>query len=57
MLNAALPHIHGYYRDGRFYDSNNNIIVGAISRLFVDDATEKFYYYDGNQFVLIDSEE
>lgn len=57
MLNAALPHVHGIYRNSNFYDSDNQIIPRTSQLIYVDDSTQEFYYFDGNNFVLIDPNE
>lgn len=62
MLNAALPHIHGYYLNGNFYKPKENSeedekLVGVMSLIYIDDNTKNMYYYNGSQFILIDPED
>ena len=54
MLNAALPHVHGSYINGSFYNAENNRIEGVLSLIYIDDNTKNMYYYNGSFFVLID---
>lgn len=57
LLDMTLPHIHGIYQDGNFYDDENNIIAGVTRLLYVDNNTKKMYYYDGSNFIELDPEQ
>lgn len=57
LLDVALPHIHGNYRNGNFYDDEDNIIAGVTRLLYVDNNTKKMYYYNGSNFIELDPEQ
>ena len=57
LLDMTLPHIHGFYRNGNFYDVDDNRITGVTRLLYVDNNTQKMYYYDGSNFIEIKPED
>lgn len=49
LRNAVL---HGYLYEGKFYRSSDNTVemVPMINKIFIDDATRKIYFYNGESY-------
>ena len=52
LRNAVL---HGYYYDGVFYKDvqHNTLSPTMINKIYIDDASRKIYYWNGEQYILI----
>ena len=47
--------LHGYFYNNNFYqDAMHSVIMqNMINKIYIDDSTRKLYYFDGNQYILI----